>query len=87
MNCKSIERKIFTVYNKNGFAFKFDANDGYYWQYAVDEGKVENLGQFEIVEDDKLDRSKIEVLHNEDGLVAVFIDADVCNFDGKEFVK
>ena len=87
MSCESTESKIFTVYNKNGFAFKFDANDGYFWKHAVDEGKVQNSGQFQIVGDDKLYRSIIEVWLKDEGLVAVFTQADVCHFDGKEFLN
>ena len=84
------EPNIFTVYNKNGFAFKFDANQGYSWDYATDEVnkvKVETSWGGQFVGDDICDRSTIEVWQNDKVLVAVFTQADVCNFDGKEFVK
>ena len=71
MNCKSIERKIFTVYNKNGAYLEFDANQGYFWRHGIDKGFFF----------DKVNYSVIEVLHNEFGLVAVFTQADVCNLD------
>jgi hypothetical protein len=88
MGCEKIEQKIFTIYNKNGFAFKFDANQGYHWRYGVDEGEfIEMAGDYETWSNGKVNHSKIEVWRNDIELVAVFTDADVCNFDGTEFLN
>ena len=88
MTCKSVERKIFTVYNKNGFAFKFDENQGYSWRYGVDFGEFLGMaGQFENWSNDKLNYSRVEVLHENEGVIATFTQADVCNFDGKDFLN
>ena len=44
-------------------------------------------GQFENWSNEKVNYSRVEVFHENKGLIATFTKADVCNFDAPEFVK